>query len=84
MNSPFSQFEILAKLARKVGGSLDTVIAMTGHKALELADHYSELDTDFQKEISLKVMEHIKDFKSSIDITDNNNNPNVIPLFRNS
>ena len=50
----------MAKLARKVGGGLDAVVAMTGHKDIKLADHYSKLDDEDQKEISLKIMEHIK------------------------
>jgi integrase len=50
----------MAKLARKVGGGLDAVVAMTGHKDFKLADHYSKLDSEFQKETSLKIMDHIK------------------------
>lgn len=50
----------MAKLARSVGGGLDAVIAMTGHKDYKLADHYSKLDSEYQKEISEKIMEHIK------------------------
>jgi len=60
---PYSGTHILrhgmAKLARKVGGGLDTVIAMTGHKDLKLADHYSKLDTDYQKKVSLEIMKHV-------------------------
>ena len=52
----------MATLARKVGGmGLDSVIAMTGHKDLKLADHYSKIDGEVQKETSLKIMEHIKE-----------------------
>ncbi len=29
----------MAKLARQIGGGLDAVLAMTGHKDLKLADH---------------------------------------------
>lgn len=47
----------MATLARKIGGGLDSVIAMTGHKDYKLADHYSSLDHEFQKETSEKVME---------------------------
>ena len=39
---------------------LDSVIAMTGHKDLKLADHYSKIDGEVQKETSLKIVEHIK------------------------
>jgi integrase len=55
----------MAKLARKVGGGLDAVIAMTGHKDFKLADHYSKLDSDYQKEISMKIMDHIRDHQHS-------------------
>lgn len=54
-----------AQLTRKVGGSLDAVIAMTGHKDFKLADHYSRLDADFQKEVSLKIMDYIREKKSA-------------------
>ncbi len=50
----------MAKLARKVGGGLDAVVAMTGHKDLKLANHYSKCDEDDQREISEKIMEHIR------------------------
>ena len=61
---PYSGTHILrhgmAKLARKVGGGLDAVMAMTGHKDVKLADHYSKCDEDDQKEVSEKVMQHIR------------------------
>ena len=45
----------------QVGGmGLDSVIAMTGHKDLKLADHYSKIDGEVQKETSLKIVEHLK------------------------
>lgn len=50
----------MAKLARKVGGGLDAVIAMTGHKDLKLADHYSSCNEGDQKDFSKKIMGHIK------------------------
>lgn len=50
----------MAKLARRVGGGLDAVIAMTGHKDFKLADHYSSLDLEFQKETSEKIMEEVR------------------------
>jgi integrase len=66
---PYSGTHILrhgmATLARKVGGGLDAVIAMTGHKDLKLADHYSKLTNDIHKETSLKVMAHIKKIRES-------------------
>lgn len=62
---PYSGTHILrhgmAKLARKVGGGLDAVMAMTGHKDVKLANHYSKCDEDDQKEFSEKIMEHIRE-----------------------
>jgi len=63
-NLPYSGTHILrhgmAKLARQVGGGPDAVIAMTGHKDLKLADHYSKCNEDDQREFSQKIMQHIK------------------------
>ncbi|MBX3022796.1 MAG: site-specific integrase [Bdellovibrionales bacterium] len=51
----------MATLARRVGGmGLDSVVAMTGHKDLKLADHYSKIDGEVQKETSIKIVEHIR------------------------
>lgn len=51
----------MATLARKVGGmGLDSVIAMTGHKDLKLAAHYSKIDGEVQKDTSLKILDHIQ------------------------
>lgn len=65
---PYSGSHILrhgmAKLARQVGG-LEAVMAMTGHKDIKLADHYSKCDEDDQKEISLKIFEKIKEARSN-------------------
>ena len=47
--------------ARKVGGGLDAVVAMTGHKDFKLADHYSKLDLEYQRELSLKIMGVIRE-----------------------
>lgn len=62
---PYSGTHILrhgmAKLARKVGGGLDAVMAMTGHKDIKLADHYSKCNEDDQKEFSEKIMNHIRE-----------------------
>ncbi|MBL6991088.1 MAG: tyrosine-type recombinase/integrase [Bacteriovoracaceae bacterium] len=64
---PYSGTHILrhgmAKLARKVGGGLDAVIAMTGHKDIKLADHYSKCNEDDQKEVSEKIMQHVRSIK---------------------
>lgn len=61
---PYSGTHILrhgmAKLARQIGGGLDAVMAMTGHKDLKLADHYSKCDEDDQKHFSEKIMDHIR------------------------
>ena len=35
-------------------------MAMTGHKDLKLADHYSKIDGEVQKETSLRILEHIQ------------------------
>lgn len=76
---PYSGTHILrhgmATLARKVGGGLDAVIAMTGHKDFKLADHYSKLDNEFQKETSEKVMEA---FRKKLE--DNQDFTNVVQL----
>lgn len=69
----------MATLARRVGGmGLDSVVAMTGHKDLKLADHYSKIDGEVQKETSLKIVAHIKGLglihKEQIEAE------NVIPL----
>jgi hypothetical protein len=59
---------------------LDSVIAMTGHKDLKLADHYSKVDGEVQKETSLRVLEHIK--KLGLDASDREKDTNVVPLRR--
>ena len=63
-NIPYSGTHILrhgmAKLARQVGGGLDAVLAMTGHKDIKLADHYSKCNEDDQREFSEKIMKHIR------------------------
>ena len=62
---PYSGTHILrhgmAALARKVGGGLDAVIAMTGHKDFKLADHYSKMGEEVQKDVSEKIMQVIRD-----------------------
>jgi hypothetical protein len=35
-------------------------MAMTGHKDIKLADHYSEIGKEVQRETSLQVEEHLK------------------------
>ena len=70
----------MATLARKVGGGLDAVIAMTGHKDIKLADHYSKCDEEDQKEVSLKIMEYIR-AQSKFKDKDSADLENVIPLF---
>lgn len=88
---PYSGTHILrhgmAKLARKVGGGLDAVIAMTGHKDLKLADHYSKCNEDDQREFSEKIMQHIRSIKSEkMDVNartdlDSFAQSNVISIF---
>jgi hypothetical protein len=72
----------MAKLARKVGGGLDAVLAMTGHKDLKLADHYSKSNEDDQKESSEKIMRHIREQKSK-DVTVESDLSNALNLFGN-
>ena len=76
---PYSGTHILrhgmAKLARKVGGGLDAVMAMTGHKDIKLADHYSKCDEDDQKDVALKIMKHIRKQKCGHGL------PNVVSLI---
>jgi integrase len=73
---PYSGTHILrhgmATLARKVGGGLDAVIAMTGHKDYKLADHYSKLDNEYQREISEKIMGVMRDRqRPDVEVFDN-------------
>ena len=81
---PYSGTHILrhgmATLARKVGGGLDAVVAMTGHKDIKLADHYSKCDEEDQKEVSLKIMDFIKKQQTS-ELKNQDSNSNVIALF---
>lgn len=71
----------MATLARRVGGmGLDSVIAMTGHKDLKLADHYSKIDGEVQKETSLKILEHI--YKLGLNEDKRYVDTNIIPLKR--
>lgn len=78
---PYSGTHILrhgmATLARKVGGGLDAVIAMTGHKDIKLADHYSTCDEEDQKNVSLKVMDFIRNHEK----LKTHDTENVISLF---
>lgn len=49
----------------------------TGHKDFKLADHYSKLDGEFQKEISEKVMEKFRMEQCPLDEKNN-----VIPISK--
>jgi integrase len=76
----------MAKLARKVGGGLDAVLAMTGHKDLKLADHYSKSNEDDQKDFSEKIMKHIREQKfkdNNAPDKASNDLSNVLNLFGN-
>jgi integrase len=71
----------MATLARRVGGmGLDSVIAMTGHKDLKLADHYSKIDGEVQKETSMKIVEHI--MQLGLHENSERSGHNVVPLRR--
>lgn len=50
----------MATLTRYLTRSLDATMAMTGHKDIKLADHYSEIGKEVQRETSLQVEEHLK------------------------
>jgi integrase len=88
---PYSGTHILrhgmAKLARQIGGGLDAVIAMTGHKDLKLADHYSKSNEDDQRHFSEKIMAHIRNQNTANARTDFDekgqsfDQDNVISLF---
>lgn len=75
----------MATLARKVGGmGLDSVIAMTGHKDLKLADHYSKIDGEVQRETSKKIVEHIQKVLgvSPLATSEFPNSPSNVIAFR--
>lgn len=67
----------MATLARNVGGGLDPLIAMTGHKDIKLADHDSTCDEEDQKNVSLKVMDFIRKHEAK----KGHDTENVISLF---
>jgi hypothetical protein len=69
----------MAKLSRQVGGGLEAVIAMTGHKDLKLADHYSKTTEDDQKHFSEMIMGHIR-AKMKVDPEPQTDFENVISL----
>ncbi|MFT6071029.1 MAG: integrase [Bacteriovoracaceae bacterium] len=50
----------MATLTRSLTRSLDATMAMTGHKDIKLADHYSEIGREVQKETSMVIEEHLK------------------------
>ena len=50
----------MATLARSLTRSLDATMAMTGHKDIKLADHYSEIGREVQKETSMVIEDHLK------------------------
>lgn len=53
---------------------------MTGHKDLKLADHYSKIDGEVQKETSLKILEHIN--KLGLNEDKQYVGTNIIPIKR--
>jgi integrase len=50
----------MATFTRRVDGSLDGVMAMTGHQDYKLADHYSSIHEEKQKEVGEKVMKQFR------------------------
>ncbi len=80
---PYSGTHILrhgmAKLARQIGGGLDAVLAMTGHKDLKLANHYSTCNEDDQRQFSQKIMGHIREERVK-DSQEENSFENVLSL----
>jgi hypothetical protein len=54
----------MAKLDRQIGGGLDAVLTMTGHKDLKISDHYSKSNEDDQKHFSEMIMKHIRKQKA--------------------
>jgi len=50
----------LASLARTLGGSLDAVMAVTGHKDYKVAGSYAELNSELQVDVSEKIDRHLK------------------------
>ena len=50
----------MATLARRLTRSLDATMAATGHKDIKLADHYSEIGQEVQKETTLRIESHLK------------------------
>ncbi len=50
----------MATLVRKLTNSLDAVQAMTGHQDRDLADHYSQIDSNVQKETAEIVEKHLR------------------------
>ena len=74
----------MAKLARKVGGGLDAVLAMTGHKDLKLADHYSKSNEDDQKDFSQMIMKHIREELGPKSEEENQDNVFRLKLIKSS
>ncbi|MCB9095003.1 MAG: hypothetical protein H6621_08055, partial [Halobacteriovoraceae bacterium] len=61
---------------------LDAVLAMTGHKDLKLADHYSKCTEDDQKNFSKMIMKHIR--KELKENPENDMNFGNVIRFKNS
>ncbi len=59
---------------------LDSAIAITGHKDLKIADHYSKIDGEVQKQTSLRVLEHIQNL--GLVAIEKEKHSNVYPLRR--
>ena len=51
----------MATLTRQLTRSLDASMAMTGHRDVKMADHYSEIGREVQRETAQKIEGHLKD-----------------------
>ena len=49
----------MASITRKVTGNLDMVQAVTGHKSIQMAEHYGPLPSNLQGDAVLKVFKVI-------------------------
>ncbi len=77
--------------SRRRSGSTAIIIAMTGHKDLKLAAHYSKIDGEVQKDASLKILDHIQQLgfaeeaklkQESLEVSEVNLGENVVHFRR--
>jgi hypothetical protein len=70
------------RTAKKSGNSpYDRLNSLLFPEVIKLVAHYSELDSEYQKEVNFKEMDHVNEFKQSMDNQNDKNHSNVIPLF---